>query len=425
MKNLLKHTGTVVLFLILFAATFYLNVGETLGLYGAVLFLYLASKMLFSFIYKPATALPLDYKVDAVIPSYNEDGDGIIETVESVLEQTYPINKVYIIDDGSPDITGYEKVKAWLDANPQRKDKVVLHRLLPNAGKRHAQAWAFSRSDADVFFTVDSDSYVYPNALYELLRTFTDPQVYAATGHINARNRNENLLTRLIDIRYDNAFRVERAAQSVTGNILTCSGPLSIYRREVVMDNLEHYTNQFFLGVRMTMGDDRCLTNYANRLGKTKYQSTALCTTDVPNNLPQFIKQQIRWNKSFFRESLIALQMGLQRPMVAAWSIVEVLLFMLLNISTARMLWVAVTSGEVIDWKYLIIALAGIVVSAFLRNIHYAMKQPFLFLLSPIYGILHLLLLQPLRLYALMTIKDVSWGTRTAKVNDDAGENEA
>lgn len=69
----------------------------------------------------------------------------------------------------------------------------------------------FSRSDADVFLTVDSDSYIYPDALEELLKSFNDKDVYAATGHLNARNRDVNLLTILTDIRYDNAFGVERA----------------------------------------------------------------------------------------------------------------------------------------------------------------------------------------------------------------------
>lgn len=97
--------------------------------------------------------------------------------------------------------------------------------------------------------TVDSDTYIYPDALEELLKTFNDPTVFAATGHLNVRNRQTNLLTRLTDIRYDNAFGVERAAQSVTGNILVCSGPLSVYRREVVVPNIDRYINQTFLGI--------------------------------------------------------------------------------------------------------------------------------------------------------------------------------
>lgn len=405
----MKHLATIILFTLLFATMIIIEPGHVLGLYGLVLLLYLLAKMLLSIIYKPITGEPKQFRVDAVIPSFNEKPQDLIQTIESVLTQTYPINKVYVIDDGSPNQDGFQEVLNWVNQHPNR-NKIVAHSLEKNAGKRHAQAWAFKQSDADVFFTVDSDSYIYPNALEELIKCFNDDEVYAATGHINARNRDENFLTRLIDIRYDNAFRVERAAQSVTGNILTCSGPLAVYRREVVIPNLDHYLNQWFLGVRMTMGDDRCLTNYANKLGKTKYQSTARCDTDVPNNLKQFLKQQIRWNKSFYRESLIALKMVLRRPVVSIWSFTELLLFVLLNISVFRLF----TSSN-INFSYILMALAGIILSALVRNVHYAIKHPLLFLLSPFYGILHILLLQPIRLWALLTIKDVGWGTRVQK----------
>ena len=48
---------------------------------------------------------------------------------------------------------------------------------------------------------------------------------------------------------------------------------------------IDKYLNQSFLGVKVNIGDDRCLTNYANRLGKTAYQSTALCDTDEENSI--------------------------------------------------------------------------------------------------------------------------------------------
>lgn len=410
----MKNFFTISLFVLLFASMSFLEANHALGVYGIILLFYLLSKMGLSFAYKPFTGEVKDFKVAAVIPSYNEDGDGLIQTLESILAQTYPIDTIYIVDDGSPDPTGYEKVSHFVHNNPDRCQHVIVHRLDQNAGKRHAQAWAFSQSDADVFFTVDSDSYVYPTALEELIKTLNDDAVYAATGHLNARNRDENLLTRLIDIRYDNAFRVERAAQSVTGNILTCSGPLSIYRREVVIPNLHHYLNQYFLGVKMTMGDDRCLTNYANKLGKTVYQSTARCDTDVPNNIKTFMKQQIRWNKSFFRESLVAMRLGLKRPWVVFWSSLELVLFTLLSLTFVNVIFRNLKS---LDLSYLLIVFLGIVFSALIRNIHYAVKHPLLFLLAPFYGILHMVLLQPIRFYALITLRDVRWGTRQANAD--------
>lgn len=412
LKDILTNILMILLFSILFIGMILLKADKALGLYGLILSIYVFAKMILSIMYKPVIDQPPNLVVDCVIPSYNEDGEGLVKTIESLLVQTYPINKIYVVDDGSPDERGYFKVKEFLESRPDLNELITLYRLPQNLGKRHAQGWAFQQSNADVFFTVDSDSYVYPNALYELMRTFSDNNVYASTGHINARNRDENFLTRLIDIRYDNAFRVERAAQSMTGNILTCSGPLSIYRREVVIPNLDRYLNQTFLGVKVNIGDDRCLTNYANFLGKTKYQSTARCDTDVPTSLKIFTKQQIRWNKSFFRETLIAVKLFFKRPFVALWSSLEFILFVLLTFAYFNLLF---NNFEVIKPEYFVIVLSGVILSAFARNIHYAIKHPFLFLLAPFYGILHLLLLQPIRLYALLTIRNAKWGTRTFK----------
>ncbi|MDO4432680.1 MAG: glycosyltransferase [Aerococcaceae bacterium] len=390
-------------------ATTYLRADGSLGLYGIVLLIYLFSKMILSFLYRPFIGLAKDYKVAVVIPTYNEDGEGLIDTLISVIHQDYPIAEIFIVDDGSSDTTGFDKVKQFVADNAEMCHHVVLHRLEQNAGKRHAQSWAFERSDADVFMTVDSDSYIYPDALRELLKAFNDKEVYAVTGHINARNRDDNLLSRLIDIRYDNAFRVERAAQSVTGNILVCSGPMSAYRREVIIPNLERYKNQTFLGVKVNIGDDRCLTNYAIALGKTAYQSTAFCRTDVPTEIGVFIRQQIRWNKSFFRETLEALKLSWKKPFVGIWSTLELVLWLLLIFSQVQFL---IGNFNHFNLKYVFYAFLAVVLSALLRNVHYAVKHPWLFLLSPLYGVLHIFLLQPIRLYALLTMKDVRWGTR-------------
>lgn len=412
MANMLKNLLIVAFFVLLILVLNQVGSMFALGLYGLVLMFYLLAKLGLSFIYHPFKGETPQFKVAAVIPSYNENGPGMIDTLESIADQTYPVAEVYIVDDGSPDKTGFNMVKEHIAANPERFKNVILHEATENKGKRHAQAWAFERSDADVFLTIDSDTYAFPNALEELLKPFNDPNIHAATGHINARNRDENFLTRLIDIRYDNAFRVERAAQTMTGNILTCSGPLSVYRRELIMDNLHRYLNQSFLGVKVNIGDDRCLTNYANKLGRTVYQSTAKATTDVPNNLQVFTRQQIRWNKSFFRESLEAIKLGIRRPALAAWSTIEVILFVLLNYSLFSF-----AAGQFKDFNPMVflIVLIAVCAAAFARNIHYAFKHPVLFLLAPFYGILHILLLQPIRLYALLTIRNVKWGTRKAK----------
>ncbi|PGM97601.1 hyaluronan synthase [Bacillus cereus] len=384
------------------------------GIYGSIMVCYLLGKMILSFFYKPYTDEPLNLKVSVFIPSYNEQPAAVVKTIQSILNQDYPVHEIFFVDDGSPNQSGYQAAlqlkKEWdrthkEDIFPQ----LIVHRLEKNSGKRHAQIWGLQQATGDIFFTVDSDGYVYPNALRELLRPFSDPLVMAVTGHINARNRDRNLLTKLLDMRYDNAFRVERAAQSITGNILVCSGPISCYRKEVVLDNIEHYGNHKFLGDLVQSGDDRCLTNYAILKGKTVYQETAKCDTDVPETLHQFLKQQIRWNKSFFRESVQAFKIGFQKPKILIWVILELSLWILFGFIILLSL---VFKVKVLGYVLLFYYFMYLAVSSYARNVYYIWKHPLIFLLAPVYGLIHLGLLFPLRLYALLTIKGNGWGTR-------------
>lgn len=387
---------------------------------------YLIGKMLLSFLYRVEEGEPPNMKVSVVIPSYNENPDAVVATIDSIMKQDFPVHEIFFIDDGSKDSSGYEAALAFKKnydetlaetaaslsgaaAAAYAPTKLIVHRLKKNAGKRHAQIWAFKQAEGDVIFTVDSDGYTHPDAVRNLMIPFHDPKVMAVTGHINARNKDENWFTKLLDMRYDNAFRVERAAQSVTGNVLVCSGPISCYRREVIMDNLEDYANQTFLGEKVQYGDDRCLTNYAILKGKTLYQSTARCDTDVPASLRQFLKQQVRWNKSFFRESLIAFKIGFKKPKTLIWVILELSLWFLFGFI---ILFSLIFKIKTIGFILLAYYLAYLGFSAYARNVFYILKRPWVFLMAPLYGLIHLVLLFPLRFYALLTIKSNGWGTR-------------
>ncbi|MEX3713460.1 glycosyltransferase [Cytobacillus horneckiae] len=430
-RKRLKMSYVMIVFVISVAAMVFLNIyikgslNAMFGIYGMIMVTYLLGKMILSFSYKVKTGEAPDLKVSVVIPSYNEEPEAVVKTIDSIVKQDYPIHEIFVVDDGSSDLSGYEaalkyrdelmtgyrEVAAGAEGSKinQSIPNIIVHRLEKNSGKRHAQAWAFKQLTGDIIFTVDSDGYTHPDAVRNLMIPFNDPEVMAVTGHINARNKNENWFTKLLDMRYENAFRVERAAQSATGNVLVCSGPISCYRADVILDNLEHYTNQTFLGEPVQFGDDRCLTNYAILRGKTLYQSTAKCDTDVPSTLKQFIKQQVRWNKSFFRESLVAFKIGFKKPKTLIWVLLEMSLWLLFGIVIlVGLIFRIQTLGLVL----LIYYFAYLCLSAYARNVFYIIKNPLVFLMAPLYGLIHLAILFPLRMYALLTLKQNGWGTR-------------
>lgn len=107
-------------------------------------------------------------------------------------------------------------------------------------------------------------------------------------------------------VRYYISFRINKAAEAYFDAVTCLSGPLACYRKDIVIEHLDEWLNQKFLGQKATFGDDRSLTNIVLRKHRTNYQDTAVCSTIVPNDYNVFLKQQMRWKRSWLRESMIA-----------------------------------------------------------------------------------------------------------------------
>src|SRR4051794_21746609 len=251
---------------------------------------------------RPRTALANLPSVTVVVPVYNENAALLTACLMSLDEQQHPAKHIVIVDDGSPNLAELEPVYARFSA---RANWTVL-RLTRNVGKRSAQRVGFEAAMTDVVVTMDSDTTLEGvDALATLTRSFLRRRVAAVTGAVAVSNASTNMLTRLTALRYWMAFHQERAAQSLFGVMLCCSGPFAAYRLSVVADVLDDYTSQRFLGQKCTFGDDRHLTNLVLSRGhQAIFDADARAMTNAPATWSGFIRQQVRWNKSFYRELL-------------------------------------------------------------------------------------------------------------------------
>ena len=60
------------------------------------------------------------------------------------------------------------------------------------------------------------------------------------------------------------------------------------------------------MGSKGTFGDDRSLTNFVLKKWGVVYCQKAIATTIVPEKFSIYLKQQLRWKKSWVREGLLA-----------------------------------------------------------------------------------------------------------------------
>ncbi len=101
--------------------------------------------------------------VSVVIPCY-DNGDFLLECIDSVLAQTYPIVEIIVVDDASVDAA----TRSVLDAITDRGDITVI-RLGENAGPSAARQRGIDAANGRYILPVDADNRLTPEAVTGLV----------------------------------------------------------------------------------------------------------------------------------------------------------------------------------------------------------------------------------------------------------------
>ncbi|HWR21952.1 MAG TPA: glycosyltransferase [Feifaniaceae bacterium] len=291
----------------------YFRFNKVLYLYSIMAAVFLLSRYFFGALYRPTPVDP-DYTpgVSIIIPCFNEE-EWIGRTIRCCVDQDYPVDKleVIVVNDCSTDNSQaviLNMLTALYNESSRYLTRERIKYIEPrtNRGKREALALGAKYATHDLLVFVDSDSFLAHDAIRNLVQPFRDPKVGGVSGRTDVANTYTNGVTKMQAVRYYIAFRIMKAAESYFDAVTCLSGPLACYRKSIVMEHMDEWLGQRFLGQRATFGDDRSLTNFVLRKHRTAYQDTAICATIVPNTHQALLKQQMRWKRSWLRESIIA-----------------------------------------------------------------------------------------------------------------------
>ena len=383
------------------------------GVYSVVVCMFILSRFLFSLFYHPAPEPEhqVEPTIAIVMPAFNEE-DAVAASMRSLLAVDYPREKleIVVVNDGSTDGT-LREIRSVADSNPA----VRVIDFPENRGKRAAMAAGIRSTHAAVVAFVDSDSSLEPDALRKIVRGFADPRVGAIAGHAEVENARESLITRMQAVRYFVAFRVCKAAESIFGAVTCCSGCFSVYRREAIGPVLERWENQRFLGRPATYGDDRSLTNFVLRNWKVHYDELARSQTIVPAHFRVFLRQQLRWKRSWTRESLIVGRFIWRKsPLASLWAYLGIILPLVAPIVAVRAVaWQPLVAGAGAPFIYLI----GIYAMALVYGLYYGLKHgryDTLWVFGVIFVFFYLTFLLWQTYWAILTSRNSTWGTRGA-----------
>ena len=229
------------------------------------------------------TASPLiEYPaLTILVAAYNEMS--IADTLQSIEQQHYPGPlEVLVIDDGSTDTTAAIVAAMsfpWLK----------LLRQPRNAGKSAALNCGLAAASHNLIVTLDADSYLYADALQHLVERYVaDPGgTRAVAGAMLVRNSRTNWVTRMQEWDYFHGIAATKRVQSLYHGTLVAQGAFSIYDRQTLRD---------VGGWDDCVGEDIVLTWAFLAAGwRVGHAEDAVCFTNAPETLRQFLKQRQRW----------------------------------------------------------------------------------------------------------------------------------
>lgn len=222
--------------------------------------------------------------ISILVAAYNEEAS-IAQTVESIARQEYAgALQVIVINDGSFDGTAAELDRLdypWLE---------VIH-MPRNGGKARALNEGLKHVRHGITVTVDGDSYLYRNALVNLVsRYVSDPaNTRAVAGAVLVRNSRKNFVTRIQEWDYFHGIAAVKRLQSLYQGTLVAQGAFSAYDTEVLRD---------VGGWPTAVGEDIVLTWAILKKGyRVGYAENACLFTNAPEKWSQFIRQRQRWSR--------------------------------------------------------------------------------------------------------------------------------
>ena len=324
-------------------------------------------------------------------------------------------NRIQVVDDGST-ASNYAEIRDyWLRHVPQGVNFSWVR--TKNGGKRHAQDVTFHNDYyAHIFATLDSDTALARNAIEEALKPFADPRVQSVAGVEVAYNAHANLLTRVSSIRQIAWQMTQCSVMSMAGNILVNRGTFAMYRAPVILDNLDAYLSETFLGRPVRYSDDSLLTLFALRRGRTVQQLTSFQLPMYPENVSHAVRQWIRWMRGSTIRNFWRLR---YLPIFSYGWLMSVMSWWQFFVSWAAYLLVFVIRP--VEHHFSIAPVLIVLLSSYLvalrnllirRSDHSPAQQLDTWLLCPLNLVWSLLVLRPARIYGTFTCANNGWGTR-------------
>lgn len=233
--------------------------------------------------------------ISFLVPCHNE-GVNLIDTIESIVRQDYPLFEIIGINDASADNTGQ-----ILDELASKHDCLRVIHFNSNQGKAMGLRMAAMASRYEFLICLDGDAILDVHASKWIMRHFLNgPRVGAVTGNPRVRNRT-TLLGKIQVGEFSSIIGLIKRAQRIYGRVFTVSGVVAAFRKEALQTvgfwNLNTVTEDIDISWRLQL-----------KYWDIRYEPNALCWILMPEKLRGLWRQRLRWSQGGIEALMLHMQ---------------------------------------------------------------------------------------------------------------------
>jgi cellulose synthase/poly-beta-1,6-N-acetylglucosamine synthase-like glycosyltransferase len=224
--------------------------------------------------------------VSVVVPCYNA-ANKVEHTVRSLLQQTVRPIELIFVENNSTDDT-LEVLRRLEREAPELRVFSVDVRPGEYAASV-AINYGISMATHDIIVRMDDDTLMDPNAVARAIPPLLDGTAAAVACNLRVANPRTTLWTRLQSLEYLLAMELDRRSQVILDTVLCCSGGMSVFRRDVLLEA------GGFCSLPRWVSEDLDMTMKSHRLGSVSSRPTSVGFTTVPETLHGVVRQRYRW----------------------------------------------------------------------------------------------------------------------------------
>ena len=228
----------------------------------------------------PREKQPIDSRVgvSVIVPAHNAEHT-IEKCVGSILEASYDPKEVIVVDDGSVDNT-YEKLLEF------SRDRITVLRKEASGNRATPCNFGMQFASQPIYIFVDSDTFIFRNAIAEISEPLRDPKVAGVAGNVRIFNTT-NLLTRMQAYEYMLSMECGRGFQSIVHTLLVVPGGFGAVRAR----NFRQIG-----GYDLSLAEDMEATLKMHKTrGAVVFAKEAIALTVAPDRWRAWYRQRLRW----------------------------------------------------------------------------------------------------------------------------------